>query len=553
MKKTYIRISIIFFILVIVFLPIKSLAMTIVLDPGHGGKDSGAISGGIYERDITLKTARYLRDYLKEYNVNVLLTHEGLPSNRDYSVYERAMFARNNNADLLVCLHYNSGTGVNGGEMWVTANKSLHKYNGQMTELGNRILNNLAQLGIGNRGVKTKILNDVTDIYTDGTRADYYGIIRYAMRGTMINNGVRTPAGAVDANVQNGEGIPTILVEHCFMQADYRFIDSDEDIRKIAIADGKAIVEQYGLKKNYPVERVTLNESNYVMQTGESKQLTATIYPDNATNKGTIWSSSNPNIISVDEKGQITAKSIGNATITVTTVDGAKTATANITSCGINSEDTIKMLDTDETKISATFMYTDTNRKLEYTSTDESIVKVAEDGTLTAVKAGKATITVKISGTDILKNIKVEISSLGEGEYLKINNLRDENGYLSGIRPDSKIKDFYSNFEVSEGLEIKFQSENDTLVGTNMKVLVKSKKTGETVKQYDCVLYGDANGDGIINSADLLKIQKHLLNVSQLNDGANIKAADANKDGLINSGDLLRIQKYLLNVSEINW
>lgn len=62
---------------------------------------------------------------------------------------------------------------------------------------------------------------------------------------------------------------------------------------------------------------------------------------------------------------------------------------------------------------------------------------------------------------------------------------------------------------------------------------------------------GDANGDGEINSGDLLAIQKHLLNVRKITDESKLKAADANKDGEINSGDLLKIQKYLLGVSTL--
>ena len=69
---------------------------------------------------------------------------------------------------------------------------------------------------------------------------------------------------------------------------------------------------------------------------------------------------------------------------------------------------------------------------------------------------------------------------------------------------------------------------------------------------YTVVKKGDTSGDGQINSADLLKIQKHLLNVNKITDSKVISAADVTKDGQINSADLLKIQKYLLNVSDIN-
>ena len=242
-------------------------AMTIVLDPGHGGQDPGAVNGSTYESTVNLKIARYLKEYLEEYEgVKVILTHNGLSSG-ELTIFERAIIARNQKADLLVSIHINSSEidGGKGAEIYVSANTSQEKYNKKTTELANRILNNLSAIGIANRGVLTKLIpTDTTDIYSDGTRADYMGIIRYAMRGTMIDDGVVTVLQngekvevpeSTSANVQNGEGVPTILVEHCFIRGnDYQYIDSDEDIKKIAEADLDAIVEQYGLKLKTDVE-----------------------------------------------------------------------------------------------------------------------------------------------------------------------------------------------------------------------------------------------------------------------------------------------------------
>ena len=67
------------------------------------------------------------------------------------------------------------------------------------------------------------------------------------------------------------------------------------------------------------------------MTIGEEANLSAKVEPDNASNKSVTWSSSDTSIAEVDSAGKVTAKSAGTATITVTTADGGKTATASIT------------------------------------------------------------------------------------------------------------------------------------------------------------------------------------------------------------------------------
>ena len=79
-----------------------------------------------------------------------------------------------------------------------------------------------------------------------------------------------------------------------------------------------------------PVTGVTLDSTELSLYTGESKTLTATVAPDNATNKAVTWESSNTEVATVDNNGKVTAVSAGTATITVTTTDGEKIATCTV-------------------------------------------------------------------------------------------------------------------------------------------------------------------------------------------------------------------------------
>lgn len=75
---------------------------------------------------------------------------------------------------------------------------------------------------------------------------------------------------------------------------------------------------------------MSLNEDSLTFKVGNTATLIAAIAPDNATNKTVVWSSDNTAVATVDTNGKVTALSTGTATITVTTVDGNKTATCTV-------------------------------------------------------------------------------------------------------------------------------------------------------------------------------------------------------------------------------
>lgn len=79
------------------------------------------------------------------------------------------------------------------------------------------------------------------------------------------------------------------------------------------------------------VTGVELNKSTLSLDEGDTYTLTATVAPADAANKAVTWTSSNSGVATVDSNGKVTAVSSGTATITVTTVDGGKTATCAVT------------------------------------------------------------------------------------------------------------------------------------------------------------------------------------------------------------------------------
>lgn len=82
---------------------------TVVIDAGHGGKDSGAVGKKSLEKDITLKVALMTGDYIKQYcpDVEVIYTRS---SDKAVSLYQRAKIANDRNADIFISIHCNSTT-----------------------------------------------------------------------------------------------------------------------------------------------------------------------------------------------------------------------------------------------------------------------------------------------------------------------------------------------------------------------------------------------------------------------------------------------------------
>lgn len=215
----------------------KTDTLHIVLDPGHGGSQSGAARGSVEEKDLNLKIAEYLKEALEQYeNVTVSLTRSG-----DYTVelLERTEIALSEDADVLISLHNNAAGGVSpyyngctvlaakGDYASVDADKEEMVLEEQ--KLACNILNELSALGLEDQGILLRD-SESGDTYEDGTLADYYAIIR---------NGVKYD-------------LPSILIEHAFLDdnEDYEdFLSSDEKLQALAEADARGIARYYQLQE----------------------------------------------------------------------------------------------------------------------------------------------------------------------------------------------------------------------------------------------------------------------------------------------------------------
>ena len=151
------------------------------------------------------------------------------------------------------------------------------------------------------------------------------------------------------------------------------------------------------------VTGVSLNKTSLTLTVGDTSTLTATVSPSNATNKNVSWSSSNTNVATVDTSGKVTAKAAGTATITVTTVDGSKKATCNVTVNAANvpvtgvtlNKTSLTLTVGGNETLSATVNPSNaTNKGVTWSSSNTGVATVDSNGKVTAKAKGSATITV---------------------------------------------------------------------------------------------------------------------------------------------------------------
>lgn len=154
------------------------------------------------------------------------------------------------------------------------------------------------------------------------------------------------------------------------------------------------------------VSNVTISQQNiFFNKKGATASITATVSPDNATNKSLAWKSSNTAVATV-LNGKVTAISNGTAVITVTTQEGNKTASCTVTvnipkpvvkvtGVTLNQKDTTLTTKGKTLKLNSQVIPSDAaNKNVTWRSSNTSVASVDQKGTITAKKNGTAIITV---------------------------------------------------------------------------------------------------------------------------------------------------------------
>ena len=204
----------------------------VALDPGHGGTDPGAVSGGLNEADINWKIAQACKTELEKYgNVEVYVTRA--QNETLSSLSARVDRAVEHGAQVFVSIHINSASAASakGAEVWYPNDSSYKKAETHdvAKDLSQKILDELGALGLSKRGIKMKDSQNNSK-YPDGSVRDYYGVIASSRE----------------------HGIPGIIVEHAFITNtdENKKLADDSFLVQLGQADARGIAQAFGLSKS---------------------------------------------------------------------------------------------------------------------------------------------------------------------------------------------------------------------------------------------------------------------------------------------------------------
>ena len=162
------------------------------------------------------------------------------------------------------------------------------------------------------------------------------------------------------------------------------------------------------------VTGVTLDKTTLALEVGGSETLTATVKPDNASNKMVAWSTDKEAIAKVDANGKVTAVAEGDATITATAGDKSATckvtvskATVAVTGVTLNKTSIEITVGSSETLVATVKPDDATDKTVTWESNKTAVATVDAEGKVTAITEGDATITAKAGSKSATCSVKV--------------------------------------------------------------------------------------------------------------------------------------------------
>ena len=227
-----------------------------------------------------------------------------------------------------------------------------------------------------------------------------------------------------------------------------------------------------------PVTAVTLDRTEVAMIKGETLKLTATVTPTDADDTAVAWTTSDEAVATVDEDGNLTAVATGTATVTVTDAEGhtaicAVSVTNPVTAVTLDRTE-VAMIKGETLKLTATVTPTDADdTAVAWTTSDEAVATVDDEGNVTAVATGTATVTVTdAEGHTVTCAVTVTNPVIAVTlDRTEAAMLRDETLRLTAtVTPED-----------ADDVSVTWSSDNEDVASVDAEGLVTALSTGSAV------------------------------------------------------------------------
>ncbi len=340
-----------------------------------------------------------------------------------------------------------------------------------------------------------------------------------------------------------------------------RGIQNGERWDKILLDNGMIgyVFQSYVAEVPAPkISSIKLSVNNNILNVGDKEIINIIVEPSDVTDE-IVWTSTANSVANV-QNGEVTALSSGNVTITAATVDGSVydsidfvvKVPAQSISLDVNN---LQLIKGSNMKLNAYVLPPDaSNKELIWSSEDQNIATVTQNGEITAISEGETVINVKLNDEDITEECRVKVIDISDNFYFNL----DESITLNGDEISSITSNNVAKFKelVDTNLKMEFYDskgnllDDDSMIGTGYRLCLRDDD-GNEIYNYYFIIYGDVNGDSLINSLDVLVLQKYILEMKNL-DELYLKAGNISKNGeLPSSLDVLKIQKHILEIKNI--
>lgn len=213
------------------------------------------------------------------------------------------------------------------------------------------------------------------------------------------------------------------------------------------------------VKETVKLESISLQPEKVTLAAGKTKKLNTVFYPKNTTRRNVHYTTSDPSIAVVDDHGRVTAKGAGTAQITATGDEGLKAASEVV--CVIPAESMafdntvyVTTLDQEDgTSFYPTISPADsTDRELLWSSSNEEIAYVDENGKLVKKQTGTVTLRASLKGTNVSADVDLCIQS--QIPLVKMTKMQKDGGKIYMLRDDGSLWGIGGDYRYPKQLDI---------------------------------------------------------------------------------------------------